>query len=124
MCTYYYLHHHHVSPCNRDIDMVVHYYFCTAALVDPSTGSKHPCNNVQYDHTQNVDYTNPCATGGCLASPDCSSGGCRLEQLNGRWTCCKCRRGGNQYRWCHHRSRKSPDTFCYHVVCNDCKASA
>ncbi|KAK4211047.1 hypothetical protein QBC37DRAFT_427801 [Rhypophila decipiens] len=121
MCTYHYLHHHHVSPCTRDIDMVVHYSFCPDATIDSSTGSQMPCDNVQYDYTQTVDYTDPCATGGCLTSPDCSSGGCRLEQLNGRWKCCKCGRGGNEYRWCCHRMRNSPDTFCYHVCCSNCK---
>ncbi|KAK0727484.1 hypothetical protein B0T26DRAFT_637442 [Lasiosphaeria miniovina] len=120
MCTWSYLHHHHLYPCTREIDMVVHYAFCRSAPVD-TAGSQLPCDNLTYDHTQAVDYNNPCATGGCLASPDCSSGACRLEQLNGRWICCQCNRGANEYRWCRHRRRGSPDTFCYHVCCAGCR---
>ncbi|KAK0720310.1 hypothetical protein B0H67DRAFT_599826 [Lasiosphaeris hirsuta] len=121
MCNYYYLHHHHMPPCNRDIDMVVHYVFCKRASTDAS-GSKQPCNKLQYDETQNIDYNDPCASGGCLASPDCSSGACRLAELDGRWRCCQCNRGGNEHRWCRHRMRGSPDTFCYHVCCAKCQA--
>jgi len=123
MCQYYYLHHHHMPPCMRDIDMVVHYVFCKYAMTD-SAGNKMPCGNLQYDDTQNIDYNDPCATGGCLSSPDCSSGGCRLVELGGRWICCSCRRGGNSGRWCRHRMRGSPDTFCYHVCCTECQPDA
>lgn len=162
MCTYYYLHHHHITPCTRTIDIVVHYGFCPAATMgtapsgdssgpfstastsaaetaketSPGAGSsvtsgfqdlrqnqvQTPCSNLYFDPSQSVDYSDPCASGGCLASPNCSSGACRLEQLNGRWTCCLCGRGGNRYRWCRHRMRRSPDTFCYHVCCGDCTA--
>ncbi|KAK1756949.1 hypothetical protein QBC47DRAFT_173604 [Echria macrotheca] len=119
MCHYYYLHHHHMPPCTRDIDMVVHYVFCPYATTDAS-GSV-PCANLEFDSSQNVDYTDPCAMGGCLASPDCSSGKCRLEELNGCWVCCQCKRGGNQSLWCRHRMRGSPDTFCYHTCCESCQ---
>src|SRR5689334_1074077 len=133
MCTYYYLHHHHISPCTRDIDIVVHYVFCSAAGTSVTQSTDHsspfspssststpgaagktdansttaaasntshpaiqtPCSNLYFDPSQSVDYSDPCASGGCLASPDCSSGACRLEQLNGRWTCCRCGQGGN-----------------------------
>ncbi|OIW29428.1 hypothetical protein CONLIGDRAFT_713962 [Coniochaeta ligniaria NRRL 30616] len=166
MCTYYYLHHHHIAPCTRNIDIVVHYVFCSAAGTVPvqSVDSSSPftatntastsvgadytsgssssntlsatsgsqdqgqtsvqtaCSNVYFDPSQSVDYSDPCASGGCLTSPDCSSGACRLEQLNGCWTCCRCGQGGNRYRWCRHRMRRSPDTFCYHVCCGDCTA--
>jgi hypothetical protein len=79
-----------------------------------------PCGNLYFDPSQSVDYNNPCATGGCLPSPDCTSGACRLLQLNGHWKCCRCQRGGNRYRWCRHRMRQIPDTFCYHVCCMGC----
>ncbi|KAK7906386.1 hypothetical protein PG985_016392 [Apiospora marii] len=68
------------------------------------------------------DYNDPCATGGCLYSPGCGSGQCRLEQLGGRWVCCRCRRGGNSFRWCAHPMRRVPDTLCYHTVCLGCWA--
>ncbi|KAJ9138318.1 hypothetical protein NKR19_g7871 [Coniochaeta hoffmannii] len=93
-----------------------------------SEGSSHtatvqtPCSNLYFDPSQSVDYSDPCASGGCLASPDCSSGACRLEQLSGQWRCCRCGQGGNRYRWCRQRMRRSPDTFCYHVCCGDCTA--
>ncbi|KAB5550874.1 hypothetical protein GE09DRAFT_153005 [Coniochaeta sp. 2T2.1] len=155
MCTYYYLHHHHISPCTRDIDIVVHYVFCSAAGTATPQSTDHsspfspssaasapaasaksdttttsnssqavqtPCSNLYFDPSQSVDYSDPCASGGCLASPDCSSGACRLDQLNGRWTCCRCGQGGNRYRWCRQRMRRSPDTFCYHVCCGGCTA--
>lgn len=125
MCLFYYLHHHHIPPCYRDVDIVVHYIFCNHSAVDAATGVQLPCANVSYDHTQSsVDYNNPCASGGCLASPDCSSGACRLAQLNGRWICCQCERGGNTLRWCFHPMKTSPDTFCYHVCCSDCAPDA
>ncbi len=73
-------------------------------------------------YSENGNDNNPCATGGCLVSQHCSSGGCRLEDLGGRWTCCKCQRGGNTYRWCVHPMKKVPDTLCYHVVCQGCRA--
>ncbi|KAK0735396.1 hypothetical protein B0T21DRAFT_384259 [Apiosordaria backusii] len=121
MCTYFYLHHHHMPPCTRNIDMVVHYSFCPNSTID-SAGTQQPCDSPHFDNTQSVDYNDPCASGGCLVSADCTSGGCRLEQLNGRWVCCQCNGRGNEYRWCRHRMRSSPDTFCYHVCCSGCKA--
>jgi hypothetical protein len=149
MCTYYYLHHHHTEACGRAIDIVVHYVFCSAATTASAPCSESftsasatsttsggtttsqssdgqpirvPCANLYFDPSQSVDYNNPCATGGCLASPDCTSGACRLVELNGHWKCCRCGRGGNRYRWCRHRMRRSPDTFCYHVCCAECTA--
>lgn len=99
---------------------------CASASQDPSHAGaaavQTPCSNLYFDPSQSVDYSDPCASGGCLTSPDCSSGACRLEQLNGRWTCCRCGQGGNRFRWCRQRMRRSPDTFCYHVCCGDCTA--
>ncbi|EFX00711.1 hypothetical protein CMQ_7713 [Grosmannia clavigera kw1407] len=110
-----------MPPCQREIDFVVHYGYCEAAPMDPSTGQRVPCEKLFFDQSQSVDYNEPCASGGCLASPDCSSGTCRLAQLNGVWMCCQCRRGGNVYPWCGHRMRSSPDTLCYHVCCERCE---
>ncbi|KAK2029574.1 hypothetical protein LX32DRAFT_718434 [Colletotrichum zoysiae] len=120
MCTYSYLHHHHVQPCARPIDYVVHYEFCLDAEKDSDGTSQAPCDRVSYDPVQSIDFDNPCATGGCLISPDCSSGNCRLKELNGQWICCQCSRGSNSLRWCRHKMKKSPDTFCYHRVCQNC----
>ncbi|KAK1981258.1 hypothetical protein LZ30DRAFT_750180 [Colletotrichum cereale] len=124
MCTYSYLHHHHVQPCTRPIDYVVHYEFCSDAEKDSNGKSQTPCERVFYDPVQSIDFDNPCATGGCLISPDCSSGSCRLQELNGKWTCCQCSRGSNSLRWCRHKMKKSPDTFCYHRVCQNCTSDA
>ncbi|KAH6687009.1 hypothetical protein EV126DRAFT_349653 [Verticillium dahliae] len=120
MCIYYYLHHHHVSPCRRAIDYVVHYEFCPDAVWDSEGKNGVPCDCSFYDQAQSVDYSNPCATSGCLVSPDCSSGTCRLQDLGGCWICCQCQRGNNVLRWCGHKMRKSPDTFCYHRACEGC----
>ncbi|KAJ0165297.1 hypothetical protein CTA2_11702 [Colletotrichum tanaceti] len=79
-----------------------------------------PCERVFYDPVQSIDVDNPCAAGGCLISPDCSSGNCRLQELNGQWICCQCNRGSNSLRWCRQKMKKSPDTFCYHRVCPNC----
>ncbi|KAI1499557.1 hypothetical protein F5X99DRAFT_273286 [Biscogniauxia marginata] len=155
MCTYYYLHYHHVSPCTRDVDYAVHYSFCanattmteasgtsplsghptTAAIANDSgaigVGNEQsvvqqPCAALtyapEYNPVEGIDYNNPCATGGCLVSQQCSSGGCRLQDLGGRWTCCRCHRGGNTFRWCVHPMKKVPDALCYHVICQDCQA--
>jgi hypothetical protein len=50
--------------------------------------------------------TNPpnSATGGCLMSPDCESGACRLTLLGGRWMCCQCGGRGNGETWCEYCS--------------------
>ncbi|KAL8344267.1 hypothetical protein RB601_004683 [Gaeumannomyces tritici] len=136
MCTYYYLHHHHLVPCTRPVDMVVSYAYCqdatdvshtaqTAVIGDSSSNhqqqQRQPCQRLCFDPAQPVlDYSDPCASGGCLASPECASGACRLEDLGGRWTCCACGRGGNRFRWCRHPKRRSPDTFCYHTCCHNC----
>jgi hypothetical protein len=48
------------------------------------------------------------ATGGCLMSPDCESGACRLALLGGRWMCCQCGGRGNDETWCEYRL---PNTF-------------
>ncbi|KAL8377452.1 hypothetical protein RB595_008234 [Gaeumannomyces hyphopodioides] len=140
MCTYYYLHHHHLAPCARPVDIVVSYAYCqdatdvcypehaTAAAAGGLSNSQQqqqqqqqPCQKLYFDPAQSVlDYSDPCASGGCLASPECASGACRLEDLGGRWMCCACRRRGNRFRWCRHPKRKSPDTFCYHTCCHNC----
>jgi hypothetical protein len=82
-----------LPPCPRPIDMVVHYSYCPDAIAT-SDGGLLPCNNpAQWDETTQAammvglagDYDDPCATGGCLVSPDCSSGGCRVGELGGRW---------------------------------------
>lgn len=125
MCTYYYLHHHHSAPCTRDIEFAFHYVFCPAATFDETCRKWDPCQSVSYYDQQNgnpgVDFNNPCASGGCLASAECSLGQCRLEELNGLWVCCQCGLGGNTYRFCNHPMKKSPDTLCYHQCCQDCQ---
>ncbi|KAI0418396.1 hypothetical protein F5X98DRAFT_117660 [Xylaria grammica] len=169
MCTYYYLHYHHVAPCSKGVEYAVQYSFCanstTTGVLVPSpsplsSSNEHhhhyhqqqdyyhhhhrhhhdggagvseevqqPCASLthapEYDPAQVcVDYTNPCATGGCLLSQHCASGGCRLDELGGRWACCRCGRGGNTFRWCVHRVRKVPDALCYHVVCPNCRVDS
>ncbi|KAK8045729.1 hypothetical protein PG996_013793 [Apiospora saccharicola] len=81
-----------------------------------------PTNTASSSSATVFDYNDPCATGGCLFSQGCGSGQCRLEQLGGRWVCCRCRRGGNTFRWCAHPMRRVPDTLCYHQVCLGCRA--
>ncbi|KAI8624720.1 hypothetical protein F5Y19DRAFT_467576 [Xylariaceae sp. FL1651] len=145
MCTYYYLHYHHVAPCTRDIEYVVHYSFCENSTMEimPSNprspasvntaGSdtqivQQPCDELthapEYNTTVGIDYTYPCATGGCLVSQHCASGGCRLDELGRLWVCCRCNRGGNVFRWCIHPVRRVPDALCYHVVCWNCRMDA
>jgi hypothetical protein len=122
MCSYYYLHRHHVPPCTRGPDIAVHWEYCALAATDPATGraAGDPCGSAACSSAQSIDAADPCASGGCLVSPECSSGQCRLEELGGRWACCQCGRGANVLRWCSHKSETSPDTFCYHRVCGNC----
>ncbi|KAK3906367.1 hypothetical protein C8A05DRAFT_40791 [Staphylotrichum tortipilum] len=126
MCTWSYSHYHHAPSCSRPIDIVVIYRHCDCAWIDPATGEKQPCNNTFFSddaaQMNQLDANNPCASGGCLPSPDCSSGECRLMQLGHRWMCCQCGGRGNEYKWCQHSQRTSPDTFCYHVCCEACRA--
>ncbi|KAK8013615.1 hypothetical protein PG991_009208 [Apiospora marii] len=68
------------------------------------------------------DYSDPCALGGCLVLQGCGSGQCQLEQLGGRWTCCRCRRSGSTFRSCAHPMRRVSDTLCHHTVCLGCWA--
>ncbi|ORY71323.1 uncharacterized protein BCR38DRAFT_331126 [Pseudomassariella vexata] len=128
MCTYYYLHYHHLPPCARDIDYAVHYSYCPNSTTERSVMMQQPCDDLTYapefNPIEGIDYNNPCATGGCLVSQQCSSGGCRLEDLGNRWVCCQCSRGGNTFRWCSHPMKKVPDTLCYHVVCQNCWADS
>ncbi|KAH9884278.1 hypothetical protein F4778DRAFT_800263 [Xylariomycetidae sp. FL2044] len=149
MCTLFWLHYHHNPPCNRAIEFAYHYSFCPNSTIElastgplspatsgggggggPASGSsssdhqyvQRPCaNSGEAPGTEDIDPTNPCATGGCLISQQCSSGGCRLEELGGQWTCCKCNKAGNTFRWCVHPKKKVPDALCYHVVCQDCE---
>ncbi|OTA76863.1 hypothetical protein M434DRAFT_87904 [Hypoxylon sp. CO27-5] len=142
MCTYYYLHYHHLAPCTRDIEYVVHYSFCSNATAEASSSSQpssisttnaahceqlvqQPCEALiyapEYHSIGGVDNTDPCASIGCLISQQCSSGGCRLEDLGGSWICCQCNRGGNTLRLCIRPMKKIPDALCYHAVCQNCR---
>ncbi|KAI2470799.1 hypothetical protein F4781DRAFT_158257 [Annulohypoxylon bovei var. microspora] len=140
MCTYYYLHYHHLAPCTREIEYALHYSFCPNSTAEISSSSplsasnsahdeqwaQQPCEALtyapEYSSMEGLDYSNPCAAGDCLISQQCSSGGCRLEDLGGSWICCQCNRGGNTLRLCVRPLRKIPDALCYHVVCENCCA--
>lgn len=97
------------------------YDYCPYAYVDPKTRQPiKPCDNRVCEPTP----PNPCNTQGCCVSPNCTSGTCRLTDLNHYWKCCRCGRGANTSRWCRHRKDDSPDTLCYHVVCPTCTQSS
>ncbi|KAI6081988.1 hypothetical protein F4821DRAFT_15018 [Hypoxylon rubiginosum] len=132
MCTYYYLHYHHLAPCMRDIEYSIHYCYCANSIPvapapagDVEQWAQQPCEALvyaaEYDPVEGFDYGNPCAGGGCLISQQCSSGGCRLEDLGGSWACCQCNRGGNTLRWCVQPMKKIPDALCYHAICQNCR---
>ncbi|KAI5917064.1 hypothetical protein F4810DRAFT_94480 [Camillea tinctor] len=124
MCTYYYVHYHHIPPCAHTVEYAMHYTYCAHASSSTSDQQPNPCAVLAYDPAS-ASPNVPCAAGEagcCLMSQQCSSGECRLQDLGGRWTCCRCRRGGNTFRWCVHPMRRVPDTLCYHVVCQDCQA--
>ncbi|KAI1262218.1 hypothetical protein F5Y18DRAFT_419114 [Xylariaceae sp. FL1019] len=147
MCLYYYLHYHHQAGCTREIEYRIAYSFCehstmASVFYNPlsplgssptSQGAdaqmeEQPCANLEpapeWDPAIGFDYTNPCASGGCLMSQECVSGGCRLEDLGGRWICCRCKRGGNTFKCCYHRLRKVPDALCDHKICRNCRTDA
>ncbi|KAK8054488.1 hypothetical protein PG994_009555 [Apiospora phragmitis] len=114
----------------QDYDPVTGQAITTGAANNHAHQSNTNSHHNSYNSSNNnnngseavFDYNNPCATGGCLVSQGCGSGQCRLEQLGGRWICCRCRRGGNSFRWCAHPMRRVPDTLCYHTVCLGCWA--
>ncbi|KAI0381242.1 hypothetical protein F5Y04DRAFT_256089 [Hypomontagnella monticulosa] len=133
MCTYYYLHYHHLAPCSRDVEYEVYYSFCPNSMISTSDTYhgeqqvyQQPCEALNYApecfFAGNPDYSNPCAAGGCLVSQNCSTGCCRLEDLGGCWICCRCNRGGNTLRWCVIPMEKIPDALCYHVICYNCRS--
>ncbi|PHH64301.1 hypothetical protein CDD81_4785 [Ophiocordyceps australis] len=123
MCICSLLHHHHMAPCTRPLAFVAHYLYCSDAAVHPLTNEVlAPCGNVLYTPEHAVNAEDPCSTGGCVVSPQCAAGTCRLQDLGGVWVCCVCQRGGNVYRTCTNRKFGSPDTFCYHDVCHMCTA--
>ncbi|KAK8124007.1 hypothetical protein PG999_003925 [Apiospora kogelbergensis] len=119
----------------QDYDPVTGQATTTNANTNSHSSHRHSNNTTSHSNSNSsnsnnggggseavFDYNNPCATGGCLVSQGCGSGQCRLEQLGGRWVCCRCRRGGNAFRWCAHPMRRVPDTLCYHTVCLGCWA--
>ncbi|KAL7786589.1 hypothetical protein V8C43DRAFT_317330 [Trichoderma afarasin] len=120
MCQYSFIHYHHQHPCTHPSSLVPRYSYCPAAAINPATNQYSPCPATTVFASPEDTGENPCARGNCLISPACSSGTCRLQDLNGRWVCCKCKRGGNIYRSCHHRKKGCPDTFCYHDICENC----
>ncbi|KAI1445031.1 hypothetical protein F5Y02DRAFT_387599 [Annulohypoxylon stygium] len=140
MCTYYYLHYHHLAGCTRDIEYELHYSFCPNSTAEISSSSslgsvgagdaeqwtQQPCEALTYAPGYNtidgLDYSNPCAAGDCLIAQQCSSGGCRLEDLGGSWICCQCSSRRNTLRLCVRPLRKIPDALCYHAVCQNCRA--
>lgn len=93
-----------------------------------STASMSLSQQQQQQQQQTMDFNNPCASSTCLTSLECSSGQCRLEQLGGKWTCCRCGGKCNEYAWCKARPGlvrgSDPDMVCYHVVCGGCRASS
>ncbi|KAF7562806.1 hypothetical protein G7046_g1332 [Stylonectria norvegica] len=114
MCTYYYLHHHHFPPCTRSLTYLVHYQYCVNAMTDGVTGQQiGPCDTVVLNDGAPVDFEDPCASGGCLASPHCDSGQCRLEDLQGLWMCCQWDQRTRQVRSleneCHQRQDSIED---------------
>ncbi|KAH6850427.1 hypothetical protein B0I37DRAFT_352907 [Chaetomium sp. MPI-CAGE-AT-0009] len=123
MCFWSYSHHHHLPPCTRPIEIIINYEYCHCAVTDPITGETQPCDRAfcgdNASPMNQVDYNDPWRLPNL---PDCESGGCRLAQLGGRWACCQCGGRANEHRWCQHRLRTSPDTFCYHTCCEGCRA--
>ncbi|KAI8957040.1 hypothetical protein F5Y11DRAFT_114524 [Daldinia sp. FL1419] len=142
MCTYYYLHYHHLAPCTRGIEYAMHYSFCPNSTPGTSSSSypspintqnvgngerwaQHPCEALSYAPELNSvggpGYNNSCCSGNCLISQRCSTGSCRLEDLGGCWICCRCSRGGNTLRWCIRPMKKIPDALCSHPICQNCR---
>ncbi|KAL9471901.1 hypothetical protein ACSS6W_009842 [Trichoderma asperelloides] len=120
MCQYSYIHYHHQYPCTHPSSLVPRYSYCSEAALNPATNHYSPCAATTVLPSPEATGENPCERGSCLISPACSSGTCRLQDLNGRWICCKCKRSGNIYRTCQQRKRGCPDTFCYHDICESC----
>ncbi|KLU85701.1 hypothetical protein MAPG_04722 [Magnaporthiopsis poae ATCC 64411] len=103
MCTYYYLHYHHLAPCTRPIDIALSYAFCQDATsiissseqqqttaASTAAGSRTSSSSQQQQQQQQ-----PCQE--LYFDPSHSPA---------------------------YRKRKSPDTFCYHTCCHNCTRDA
>ncbi|QPC76590.1 hypothetical protein HYE68_007342 [Fusarium pseudograminearum] len=85
MCITNYIHYHHIPPCTRPITYSYHYTFCAAARYDPITSHPlEPCDSVSTSSPYG-DLNDPCSMSQCMVDRRCSSGACRLEDLNGRF---------------------------------------
>ncbi|CEI65978.1 unnamed protein product [Fusarium venenatum] len=83
MCIANYIHYHHIPPCDRPITYSYHYTFCAAARYDPITSQPlDPCGSVSSSSPYG-DLNDPCSMSQCMVDRRCSSGECRLEDLNG-----------------------------------------
>ncbi|KAH6603149.1 hypothetical protein Trco_007924 [Trichoderma cornu-damae] len=89
MCQYSYVHYHHQYPCTHPSSLIPRYSYCPAAAINPATNQYTPCPATTIFPSPEATGENPCARGNCLISPACSSGTCRLQDLNGKWVCCK-----------------------------------
>ncbi|CAF3611412.1 unnamed protein product, partial [Fusarium graminearum] len=84
MCIANYIHYHHMPPCTRPIIYSYHYTFCAAAHYDPITSHPlEPCDSVSTSSPYG-DLNDPCSMSQCMVDRRCSSGECRLKDLNGR----------------------------------------
>jgi hypothetical protein len=120
MCTYRYIHYHHTPLCHKPIDFSSHFEFCKRATKGVEGCGRQPCAKIYQQQELKIDVNNPCGTSTCMKSLKCSSGSCRLQELNGLWRCCRCRLGMNTRLWCQNVMANCPDTFCYHVICFTC----
>ncbi|KAK7212914.1 hypothetical protein V2G26_020092 [Clonostachys chloroleuca] len=121
MCTGQPVLYHHIAPCTRAPSYSISYAYCPYAVRDPATlRIVATCPNVIHIPSSAPLGTAPWPPGCLIVSPECSSGLCRLEDLDGAWVCCRCQRSGNTHVYCLQPKRGSPDTFCYHRVCQGC----
>jgi hypothetical protein len=135
MCTYYYLHYHHVAPCARGVEYAVHYSFCENSTMEALPhdnsplglgGSLHlmglgggsaaeeeqlvqqPCDELA--HAPEYDP----AVGIDYANP-CAAGGCLVSQHCASGGCRLEELGG---RWVCCRCSRGGNTFrwCVHPM--------
>ena len=56
MCTYYYLHYHHVHPCGRPTEYQVYYNYCVAALAAIATNFPPVTSDMSGHNTSGADF--------------------------------------------------------------------
>ncbi|KAM5356633.1 hypothetical protein ACJ41O_003279 [Fusarium nematophilum] len=123
MCVAHYLHFHHVPPCRRPVRYLCLWTYCARAAYDPiSRQAAAACPDVTESSPKGSGSGDPCSLDLCQVEERCRDGGCRLDEVGGRWVCCACRGAVDRSTGCLNPRPDDPGTFCCHRICEYCTA--